>query len=109
MQKHILKKIQKAQAATLCNVEILPRRRGKGKADYIKRVRRDADGNHCDKDGNIVLSHILTKEKPLSPSAQFRLSPFSLQGQMLRAMRKERQAGSEIGLDKKFEKDLNNG
>lgn len=90
------------------NVQILPRQRGPGKADFIKRVDRDENGNHLNSKGEIVLSHIKTKDKPLSPAEQYKLSAFSPHGRMLRQLRRERQDGSEVGLDKRFERDMKN-
>lgn len=104
MKKRILKNIQKAQAEAEFGVELVRRQ----KPDFIRRVQRNEKGDRLDKDGNIVLTQIKTDSgKTMTPSEQFRLSPFSPHGRMLRALRKARLEGSEVGMDKNFEQMLN--
>ena len=101
MKKRILKNIQKAHAESEFNVILVPRQR----KPYVRQIRRDENGNHIAADGHIILRNVKTDSgKTMSDREQFRLSEFSPHGRMLR----DRQSGSEIGLDKKFEEDLNN-
>lgn len=108
MKKEIAEKILYKQVESEFHVVIMPRpRRWKHHPDYVKRTRRDASGDMVNEKGELILPRVKTDSgKTMTPSQQFKMSAFSKQGQMLRRLRKERQLGSEIGLDKKFEKDM---
>lgn len=108
MKKEIAEKILHKQIEAEFHVVIMPRpRRWKHHPDYVKRTRRDTTGDMVNEKGELILPRVKTDSgKTLTPSQQFKASAFSKQGQMLRRLRKERQLGSEIGLDKKFEEDL---
>ncbi len=73
MRKKIRIKIQKAQAESICEMQILPRARVR--KDFIRRTLRDNMGNHLREDGDLVLSHVLTDSgETMTPSKQYRLS-----------------------------------
>lgn len=75
MQKKIKQKILIKQIESEFNVEIIPRRRGPKRADFVKRTLRDETGNHLDKDGNLILTHVRAEwNKTLTPSEQYRKS-----------------------------------
>lgn len=111
MKKRTQENLLQKQIESEFNVELIPRplyeRRKRLHPDYVSRVRRDENGNHLDKNGDIVLTHVRTQnDKTLTPSEQYRMSEFSPHGRMLRQLRRERQEGSEVGLDKAFEQML---
>lgn len=102
MRKRIKARIEKAKIQSEFNIEIVAARKGyKWHREFIESIRRDEDGNHITKDGELILTHVKTDSgKTMTPSKQFQNSPFSPKGQMLRELRKQRLGGSEVGLDK---------
>lgn len=76
MQQKIRIAIQKALAKSEFDIEIVPRTRGKekvAKAGYVKKTRRDDEGNPLDKDGNLILTR-LRVDKTMSPREQYLMS-----------------------------------
>jgi hypothetical protein len=107
MQKKIAEKIKRKQIESEFNVEIIPRR--PCRKGWIRKTYRDSEGNPIGKDGHVILTQVKTDSgKTLTPAEQFQLSAFGPKGKMLRELRKQRQEGSEVGLDRKFEEDLGN-
>lgn len=73
MKKEIKALIQKAQVKAEFGLELVPRRRGKGKArieGYTKKTPRDFEGNPVDKSGNLILTR-LRVEHTMTPKQQY--------------------------------------
>lgn len=73
MQKKIRARIEKAKIQSEFGIELVPQRRGIGKAKiegYRKKILRDDEGNHIRADGSLILTH-LKVEKTLTPQEQY--------------------------------------